>query len=246
MSSQSKSHPGRVFAMLSAMIAVLCTFATLAAAQDQSPKWELYGGYSFFQPGADVHGQLPGGLLPISSRMEANPRGVGLSATYDFNRWFGLTLDTSTHWGSGESTLFNRIDDAAFSNLSIGPKVTFRHKHVAPFLEFLVGDHRLMPDAFHDIDKVGFMVGGGLDINASEHVALRLIRADYVYSNYQYGSAAVAPSTELRGLRLQVGLNFMFGGGTPPVTPRKLRGAPLPRKLIPRACSPAHTWLPPT
>jgi len=39
MSSQSKSHPGRVFAMLSAMIAVLCTFATLAAAQDQTPKW---------------------------------------------------------------------------------------------------------------------------------------------------------------------------------------------------------------
>jgi len=219
MSSQSKSHPGRVFAMLSAMIAVLCTFATPAAAQDQTPKWELYGGYSFFQPGADVHGQLPGALFPISSRMEANPRGIGLSATYDFNRWLGLTLDASTHWGSGEGGLPNRIDDAAFSNLSIGPKVTFRHKHVSPFLEFLVGDHRLMPDAFHDIDKVGFMVGGGLDINATEHVALRLIRADYVYSNYQYGSAAVAPRTELRGLRLQVGLNFMFGGGTPPVTP---------------------------
>jgi outer membrane protein OmpA-like peptidoglycan-associated protein/opacity protein-like surface antigen len=219
MSSQLKSHPGRVFAMLSAMIAVLFTFATLAAAQDQTPKWELYGGYSFFQPGADVHGQLPGALFPLSSRMEANPRGIGLSATYDFNRWFGLTLDTSTHWGSGESGLPNRIDDAAFSNLSIGPKVTFRHKHVSPFFEFLVGDHRLMPDAFHDIDKVGFMVGGGLDINLTDHVALRLIRADYVYSNYQYGSAAVTPRTELRGLRAQVGLNFMFGGGTPPVTP---------------------------
>ena len=219
MSSQSKSHPGRVLAMLPTMLAVLCMFATRAAAQDQTPKWELYGGYSSFQPGADVHGQQPGALFPISSRMEGNPRGMGLSATYDFNRWFGLTLDTSTHWGSGENGLFNRIDDAAFSNLSIGPKVTFRHKHVSPFLEFLVGDHRLMPDAFHDIDKVGFMVGGGLDINLSDHVALRLIRADYVYSNYQYGSAAVAPRTEIRGLRAQVGLNFMFGGGTPPVSP---------------------------
>ena len=53
MSSQSKSHPGRVLAMLPAMIAVLCTFATRAAAQDQpAPKWELYGGYSLFYPGA--------------------------------------------------------------------------------------------------------------------------------------------------------------------------------------------------
>jgi len=76
-----------------------------------------------------------------------------------------------------------------------------------------------MPDAFHDIDKFGFMLGGGLDVNLSNHVALRLIRADYVYSNYQYGSAAVTPRTEIRGLRLQVGLNFMFGGGTPPPPP---------------------------
>ncbi len=219
MSSQSKSHPGRVLAMLLAMIAALFMFAALAAAQDQTPKWELYGGYSFFHPGGDVHGQLPGALFPISSRMEVNPRGVGLSATYDFNRWLGLTLDTSTHWGSGETGLFDRIDDAAFSNLSIGPKVTFRHTHVSPFLEGLVGIHRLMPDAFHDIDKFGFMLGGGLDVNLSNHVALRLIRADYVYSNYQYGSASVTPRTEIRGLRLQVGLNFMFGGGTPPPPP---------------------------
>jgi outer membrane protein OmpA-like peptidoglycan-associated protein/opacity protein-like surface antigen len=219
MSSQSKSHPGRVLAMLPAMIVVLFMFATLAAAQDQpAPKWELYGGYSFFQPGADVHGQQPGALFPISSRMEANPRGVGLSVTYDFNRWFGLTLDTSTHWGSGEGGLQKRIDDAALSTLSIGPKITFRTHRFAPFVEALVGDHRLMPDAFHDIDKIGLLVGGGLDINLYEHVALRLFRADFVYSNYQYGPPAVS-SSDIRGLRAQVGLNFIFGGEKPPTAP---------------------------
>jgi opacity protein-like surface antigen len=201
--------------MLPALTAVLCMFATLAVAQDQpAPKWELYGGYSFFYPGANVYGQQPGALFPLSSRLESNPRGVGLSATYNFNRWLGFTLDTSTHWGSGESTLFHRIDDAAFSNLSLGPKVTFRTAHLSPFLEALIGDHRLMPDAFHDIDKLGLMFGGGLDVNLSRHFALRLIRADYVYSNYQYGAASVTTRTQIRGLRLQVGLNFMFGGGT--------------------------------
>jgi outer membrane protein OmpA-like peptidoglycan-associated protein/opacity protein-like surface antigen len=206
--------------MLTAVMAVMFAFATDAAAQEPPPpKWELFGGYSFFAPAADVHGELPGALLPLSSRLESNPRGVGLSATYDFNRWFGLTLDASTHWGSGESTLFNRLDDAAFSNLSLGPKFTFRTKHFSPFVEVLIGDHRLMPDAFHDIDKLGLMFGGGLDINLSRHVALRLIRADYVYSNYQYGSASVTPRTEIRGLRAQVGINFMFGGGAPSVSP---------------------------
>ena len=52
----------------------------------------------------------------------------------------------------------------------------------------------------------------------SRHVALRLIRADYVLSNYRYGNPGVQ-STELRGLRLQTGLNFMFGGGEPPLPP---------------------------
>jgi opacity protein-like surface antigen len=121
--------------MLTAMIAVLCTFVSLAAAQDQpAPKWELYGGYSFFQPGTDVHGQLPGALLPV-------------------------------------------------------------------------GDHRLMPDAFHDVDKLGFLFGGGVDFKLCRHVALRLIKADYAFSNYQYGASSVTPRTEIRGLRLQVGLN---------------------------------------
>jgi outer membrane protein OmpA-like peptidoglycan-associated protein len=220
MSSQSKSHPGRLLGMLPAIIAVLCSVATLAAAQDQpAPKWELYGGYSFFDPGAGVHALLPGGLLPVASRLESDPRGAGASITYDFNRWFGLTLDASTHLNSGETGLAMRIDDTGFSNLSFGPKVTFRKTHVAPFLEALVGDQRLMPDAFHDISKLGFMVGGGLDLRVSRHVALRLFRADYVMSSYRYGPSPSTPSTDLTGVRLQAGIVLNFGGEqtvTPP------------------------------
>jgi outer membrane protein OmpA-like peptidoglycan-associated protein/opacity protein-like surface antigen len=215
-----KSHLARRLAILAATIAVTCTLATLAAAQEQPPpKWELFGGYSVFDPGATIHGELPGALVPLSSRLEWNPRGAGASVTYDFNRWFGLTLDTSTHWGSGETTLAKRIDDAAFSNLSFGPKITFRHERFSPFLEVLVGDHRLMPDAFHDVDKLGLMLGGGIDVNVSRHIALRLIRADFVMSNYRYGAPVVTPSTDIRGLRAQTGVVFMFGGGAPPLPP---------------------------
>jgi outer membrane protein OmpA-like peptidoglycan-associated protein len=190
-----------------AVLIVLCSIGPFAAAQDQHPpKWELFGGYSYFDPGAGVHGMLPGGLLPVSSRLESNPRGAGASITYDFNRWFGLTLDSSIDWGSGETGVAKRIDDAAFSNLSFGPKVTFRHRHVSPF------------DAFHDIDKLGFMFGGGLDVNVSRHIALRPFRADYIMSSYRYGPPPSTPSTDLTGVRLQAGLVFMWGGNRP-VTP---------------------------
>jgi outer membrane protein OmpA-like peptidoglycan-associated protein len=219
MSSHSKGRLARVLRTLSATIAFLCAFATVAAAQDQpAPKWEFYGGYSFFYPHTQVHGLLPGALQPLSSRLESNPRGAGASLTYNFNGWFGLTLDTSAHWGSGEKGLPNRIDDAAFSNLSFGPKLTYRRGRFSPFVELLVGDHRLMPDAFHDIDKGGIMLGGGLDINLSRHVALRLFRLDYVASDYRYAPTP-ASATNVGGLRAQAGLNLMFGGGAPPLPP---------------------------
>jgi outer membrane protein OmpA-like peptidoglycan-associated protein len=219
MSFQSKRHPVRLVSTLTAVLAVLFLFATLAAAQDQPvPKVELFGGYSAWGPGANVHGQLPGAQLPLSSRLEWNPRGAGASATYDFNRWFGLTLDISTDWGSGEKTLARRIDDAAFANISFGPKITYRTNHFSPFFEVLVGDHRLTPDAFHDIDKIGVMVGGGLDVNVSRHIALRLLRADFVASNYRFGPTTI-PSTDLRGVRLQTGVVLNLGGGEPGLPP---------------------------
>jgi hypothetical protein len=204
-----------------AVVAILCGVGTLAAAQDQpAPKWELFGGYSFVYPGADVHGVLPGGVAPVSSRLESNPRGIGASLTYNFSRWFGLTGDIGGNWGSGETGLNNRIDDAGFYNLSLGPKVTFRSAHFSPFLEALVGDHRLEPDAFHDIDRLGLMIGGGLDVNVSKHFALRLLRADYVMSSYRYGPSTTTSVTDVRGVRLQSGVVFMWGGehAGPPVS----------------------------
>jgi outer membrane protein OmpA-like peptidoglycan-associated protein len=214
MSSQSKSHRGRALAILPALIATLSMSATLAAAQDQpAPKWELYGGYSFFYPNADVHGLLPGGLLPVSSPVESNAKGAGASITYNFNRWFGLTGDISGDLSSGESGVEMRVDDAELYNLSAGPKITFRTRHFSPFLEALVGEHRLASELFRSDYEVGFMAGGGLDLNLNRHFALRLLRADFVFSNHQYGPSSVVPATDVRGARLQSGLVLMWGGG---------------------------------
>jgi len=220
-------HSGRCGRLL-VTLAVLCAFANLAVAQEQpAPKWEIFGGYSFLYPGADVHGTLPPGSIPQSSHLDWNLRGAGASATYDFTRHFGITLDASDHWGISE----NRLDHADFSNLSLGPKFTFRHSHFSPFLEVLVGDQRLYPEAFHHIDKLGVMAGGGLDVNLSRHFAWRLIRADYVTSSYRYGPSATTPTTDLHGVRLQTGLVFMFGGA--PMVPTTAACSIQPTEVFP-------------
>jgi outer membrane protein OmpA-like peptidoglycan-associated protein len=221
MSSRSQVSCSRFARIALVVLAVLCALGAPAAAQDRpAPKWELYGGYSFLYPNSDLHALLPGGLLPVTSPLESNPRGLGGSVTYDFNRWFGLTLDGSTHWGSGETGLAMLIDDTAFSNISFGPKVTFRGRHVAPFLEALVGDHQLAPDALRDINKLGFMFGGGLDFKLSKHLALRLPRVDYVMSSYRYGPSATTGSTDLQGIRGQAGLVFTWGGEREVIPPQ--------------------------
>jgi outer membrane protein OmpA-like peptidoglycan-associated protein len=203
-----------------AMVAVLCSVGTLASAQaPPPPKWELYGGYSAFYPGCDVHGLLPGGVAPVTSCLKWDPRGAGASITYDFNRWFGLTVDSSGQWGSGQSGVAARIQQVEFFNLSAGPKITFRSHYFSPFLEALVGEHRLASEVFGSDREVGFMAGGGLDLDFSRHFAWRMIRADYVFSNHQFGPSSVVPATDIRGARLQTGLVFMWGGKTTVILP---------------------------
>jgi hypothetical protein len=212
----SHFHCGRVAVMWWAMIALLCSLGTLAAAQDPpAPKWELYGGYSAFYPGCDVHGLLPGAVAPVGSCLKWDPRGAGATVTYDFNRWFGLTVDSSGQWGSGQSGVAARIDQVEFFNLSAGPKITFRTHYFSPFLEVLGGEHRLASEVFGNDREIGFMAGGGLDLNLTRHFAVRLFRADFVYSDHQYGPSSIVPATDVRGVRLQSGLVFMFGGGQP-------------------------------
>src|SRR5580698_11400031 len=220
MSSHSHKPCGRIAVMRFAIVAVLCSVGTLAVAQDPpAPKWELYGGYSIFYPGCDMHGLLPGGVVPVTSCLKWDPRGAGVSVTYDFNRWFGLTVDSSGQWGSGNTGTAARIDQVEFFNLSAGPKITFRSHYFSPFLEALVGEHRLASEVFGSDREIGFMAGGGLDLDFTRHFAWRLFRADYVFSNHQYGPSSVVPATDVRGARPQTGLVFVWGGGKRTVTP---------------------------
>jgi outer membrane protein OmpA-like peptidoglycan-associated protein len=250
MASHSHNQYGLIAIMVLAVGAVLGSVGTIAAQDPPSPKWELYGGYSAFYPGCDLHVLLPGGVVPVSSCLKWNPRGLGASITYDFTRWLGLTVDSSGQWGSGNTGLAARIDQAEFFNLSAGPKITFRHHYFSPFLEALVGEHRLASEVFGHDDEVGFMAGGGLDLNFSRHFALRLFRADFVYSNHQFGASPSVPATDVRGVRLQSGLVLMWGGeqAVPPVSasctisPAEiLVGEPLTATVAVTNFNPKHT-----
>ncbi len=220
MSSHMLSKLGSLAIKVIVLAVALCFLGDLARAQDDPyPKWEAFAGWSVIYPNTRLHAINPF----VNANQESNPRGIGGAITYNFNHWFGLTADFSgTPWGSGETPLqLLMLDDANFYNLSIGPKFTYRRKHFAPFAEALVGYHRLTEDEVPLVGSSGswgFLLGGGVDVPITRHFGLRLVRADFVFSNHQFQPEATVDSTDIRGLRAQTGVTFMWGY-PPDVTP---------------------------
>jgi hypothetical protein len=228
------------------VMAVLSGLAAVAVAQRPvAPKVELFGGYSYLYPDATLTGTLPGGIVPVSTCMCAIPKGFGVAATYDFTRWFGITGDFSGHWSPQSSTPSLEIGHANLFTYSGGPKFTYRTRHFSPFAEALVGAHHLAPELFTADTKFGVIAGGGLDWMPTRHFGIRLVQADYVVSNHHFGTQASTPDTDLRGVRLQAGVVFMFGGHGPapiaaaaaPVAAAAVVEAPAPPAPLTMTCS---------
>jgi len=221
MSSRLEGRKGRFATMLLALAALLLLVGGSAAAQDQpAPKWEFFGGYSWIDPNANAH--APGSVagLPgiISPKLASEPRGIGTALTYNFNRWLGGTADFSGHWG-GDKARLPLSNNSNLFNLSFGPKLTYRTEHFSPFIEAMAGWHQLHPDGFNSDGRFGFLGGGGIDMDVSKHLALRLIQADYLLSNHHFGPSSTIPTTDLRAARLQTGVVWKLGGGSPPPPP---------------------------
>lgn len=224
-----------------AIAATLLLVSSTAFAQDQpAPKWEIFAGYSW----ADANTKL--NHVPFRNY----PAGLGASGTYDFNKWVGITLDYGGHFNSGTSG--TRIP-STYNTLMVGPKLTFRGEHFSPFLEALGGWSRLAPDHFTADNRFGFQGGAGIDMNLTQHWALRVIQADFMYSPHRFGSGGTpgsgVPKTIVRGTRLQGGIVYLAGGGQEvPVSascsadPSEVwAGEPVKATVTPHNFNPSHT-----
>jgi len=207
-------------AILAALLGVPAPAQSIAtgAAPVLTPRVEIFAGYSYLYPNATASGLLSGGIVPVTSCLCAITKGAGASVTYSFNHWLGLTLDTSAHIGGKSGTPAQRIGNSDAYNLSIGPQFKLRYHRLSPFAEALVGGDRLAPSLFHQDTGFGLVAGGGLDLALGHRFSARLLQADFVYANHSFSPSPV-PTTQVRGLRLQAGVVFAFGGAAPFVAP---------------------------
>ncbi len=191
---------------------VVLLLPSLLSAQEAPPKVDLFIGYQWLNPG----GTVPVGSNPpfqpppppVATKLPSMPIGYGVTGTYNFDKWWGLSVDVGG----------NFQDKATESTISVGPRLMWRGENINMFVHTMLGLNRLSPKDVPSSNGIGAILGGGIDLKLWKPVSFRLIEADYVLGRHNFSS--VAPVTEpqlrhpvLEGVRLRTGLVFNFGGG---------------------------------
>ena len=210
----SVSRASRVASACAVVLLTLIVTAAPAAAQsDSTPKWDLFAGYQWLNPGGTVPLSTSDPSNPTPFKLPSEDKGGGAALTYNFDKYWGGELDFG----------FNTESKSSSSEwtLSGGPRFMARTESANYFLHALVGLNRLSYDsgaATHS--GIGLILGGGMDLNFSKHWAWRLFEADYVWAHHNFPAFAGPnfPSLrrpDLQGARLRTGIVYSWGGAEP-------------------------------
>jgi len=155
---------------LALLCGALLLFAGIASAQDDAPKVEVFGGYSYLRanPGTDFAAE--------------NYNGGSGSIAYNFTRVLGVVADFGGyHWSPDGA-------DATVVSYLFGPKVALRHGPITPFAQVLFGGAHLSGSEFDEgsasENAFSLTAGGGVDWNATRHIGIRLIQAEYLMTRF--------------------------------------------------------------
>ena len=148
---------------LLAFALVVGAFSLAAFAQEAGsvPKAEIFGGFQY--------SRFDGGF---------NANGWDTTVTGNVNRWFGIAADFSGVYGSPSGVSIHNY------TYTFGPVVSLRQSRTfTPFAHFLAGGDRASASVggiSGSSNGFAMMFGGGLDINAGQHFAIRGAQFDWL------------------------------------------------------------------
>jgi outer membrane protein OmpA-like peptidoglycan-associated protein len=208
LTSARQARP--VAAGICAIVALALISASAFAQSDSNPKWDLFVGYQYLNPGANVPTPFGTSSSPTPYHVPAMSAGFGAAATLNFDPHWGLEFDLGHNWGSSNYETTG----------SAGPRLIFRTDAGNYFLHALLSENHFSVSGLGAKDGIGAILGGGLDLPLTKSLAWRLFEADYVWARQDYSSYADPEFPALRhptleGVRLRTGLVFNFGGAAP-------------------------------
>jgi opacity protein-like surface antigen len=159
----------------------LLGFSAMVMAQD-TPAIEVFGGYSLVI--VDTRVSMAQGMF---EGMDLNLNGWNGSIAINGNKWAGFVADFGGYYGTvGEEhsnpQRWGEWMDVSIHSIMVGPKITLYRGAVSPFVQALFGYGRIKSswagEDYHEND-FAIALGGGLDVNLNNRIALRPVQLDY-------------------------------------------------------------------
>jgi opacity protein-like surface antigen len=166
------------------LLLAIFAIALPANAQDEIPKAEIYGGYSYVR---------------VSDLGDSyNFNGGSGQFAYNASRWLGLVGDFGGYYTSDGF-------HAGVLSYLVGPRINFRgHGRVTPFAQILLGGARSVDNS--PLNAFAMTVGGGVDYKISPHFAIRPVQAEYFLTRFSDGA-----NDRQNNFRYGAGVVFQFG-----------------------------------
>jgi hypothetical protein len=233
---------------LAGVTAAILISSSAFAQTDSTPKWDVFAGYQYLNPGGTVPAPVPfDPNNPTPFKLPAMAKGIGGAVTYNFAPHVGLESDFG----------YNRDSGSASSEWTAGagPRFIARTEGVA-FFAHALGTFNRVTYANGSIatNGIGVILGGGMDIPFGKMFSWRVFGADYVWAQHNLANYASPSFPSLRrpgfeGARLRTGI-VMSWGGAPALVPAAacsvqptevLVGEPIAATVTASNFNPKHT-----
>jgi len=231
---------------------LLLLFASLAFAQQEFPRAEVFGGYSYLHidtqgvTGSTLDtlcnnifgaGTCPPGTFGVHSGFN----GWNEAAQVNANRWLGVKADLSGHYGtpitlSAEAIAFlNGLGITGLPPRANSFSYLFRY---TVFGHALFGANRAAVNLHVKVNQLqipaftisntslAMAFGGGVDVKIARRFALRG-QADYLYTRHDFTDLIPNIAAHQNNVRASVGVVYSFGGTE--------RASASPRQVAPPA-----------
>ena len=166
------------------------------------PKYELFVGYQWLNPGGDIPDNSTSPPTPYN--IPSLSRGMGANLSYNFTKNFALEANWGVNWSDGNHININMG--------AVGPKLVYRGEDgVDFFVHGLIGFEKISFLSTNNSTSIGGLLGGGMDFRLCRRFKLRLFEADYQVAHENW----TGMSSTYNGVRLTTGLVYEFGGGAP-------------------------------
>lgn len=166
--------------------------SSLPALGQDTPLVEPFFGYSYLR--FDASGGEHANLNGWNGQIAVNP-----------SRWFGIVADGSGFYGT--PTISGGPVNIHLHSILVGPRLSYRRR-VTPYVQALFGRsflHVSVPGTTFEFDDsaFGMTVGGGVDWNVRDKVAIRLGQVEWFRTTFSDDSQ--------NHLRLAFGVVFRLG-----------------------------------